>query len=390
MIKVVTALGNPSLNYELKNYSEFEIIGNDIQYMDGIVEVLEQNNNVDYIIISEILDGQLRLINLIDIIYKINKKIKVIVILNERNIEIEESLIRKGIHDILYNNTDIIEIVNLLKTRNVEILNKELRDEIDELKKIILEKNSKKVFKIKNNNYSKKGECKVIAITGSSGVGKTSFSVLLANELKKKYKILLIDFDLVNSDINIIYKIKNNYIDDEIFSLKDYRTAINNKFDVITGFNYLFYSKKIDIKKLEIELREMKNSYDYIIVDTYSDPKLLENKIIYSLCDDIILLTGINNLELKKSQKLLNMINRNLEVSTKKVHIVLYKYKIIDLIFYRKFIFKKVFENIDVVGKIRYINYNNLYINNCFRKIYFNLNIKKFCLLLIKKLNELE
>ena len=28
MIKIITALGNPSLNTELKKYSEFEVIGN--------------------------------------------------------------------------------------------------------------------------------------------------------------------------------------------------------------------------------------------------------------------------------------------------------------------------------------------------------------------------
>lgn len=388
MIKIVTALGNPALNYELKKYSEFEIIGNDIQYMDGIVEVLEQNNNIDYIIISEILDGQVRLINLIDIIYKINRKIKVIVILNERNIEIEDSLIRKGIHDILYNYTDIIEIVNLLKNRNIELLNKELRDEIDELKKIILKKNRKKILKKKTDNYRTKNECRVIGVTGSSGIGKTSFSILLANKLKKKYKILLIDLDLINSDINNFYKIKNDDIDNEAFSLKNYRTSIDSNFDVITGFNYLFYQRKVDTKQVEIELNEIKNSYDYIIVDTCSEPTFLENKIIFNLCDYIILLTGINNLEIKKSLRLLNIINRNLGVDTRKINIVLYKYKILDLIFYKKFTFKDVFKGINILGKIRYINSNNLYINNNFRKMYFNLNIKRFCLLLIKNLNE--
>ncbi|MBP3501930.1 MAG: hypothetical protein J6K42_00395, partial [Clostridia bacterium] len=77
MIKIVTALGNPNLNNELNKYREFEIIGKDIQYMDGIIEILELNANIDYLIISEILDGQISLENLIDIIYKINKKIKI-------------------------------------------------------------------------------------------------------------------------------------------------------------------------------------------------------------------------------------------------------------------------------------------------------------------------
>ena len=41
MIKIVTALGNPCLNTELNKYDDFEIIGKDIQYKDGIIEILE-------------------------------------------------------------------------------------------------------------------------------------------------------------------------------------------------------------------------------------------------------------------------------------------------------------------------------------------------------------
>ena len=131
MIKIITALGNPILNNELRKYSEFEVIGKDIQYMDGIIELLEINPNINYLILSEILDGQTDLTDLIDKIIKINRKIKIIIILNDKNIEIEEKLAQKGIYDILYDKTDIIEIINLLKTKNIEYLNKELREEIN-------------------------------------------------------------------------------------------------------------------------------------------------------------------------------------------------------------------------------------------------------------------
>ena len=53
MIKIVTALGNPSLNTELKKHSEFEVIGKDIQYKDGVLEILELSNDINYLIISE-------------------------------------------------------------------------------------------------------------------------------------------------------------------------------------------------------------------------------------------------------------------------------------------------------------------------------------------------
>ena len=94
MIRIVTALGNPSLNTELKKYSEFEVIGKDIQYKDGVLEILELNNDINYLIISEMLDGIISFEELINLIKKLNRKIKIIVVLKEKNIEMEEYLIK--------------------------------------------------------------------------------------------------------------------------------------------------------------------------------------------------------------------------------------------------------------------------------------------------------
>ena len=91
MIKIVTALGNPCLNTELNKYDDFEIIGKDIQYKDGIIEILELNNDVNYVIISEMLDG---IISFEEVINSINRKIKIIAVLKEKNIEIEEYLLK--------------------------------------------------------------------------------------------------------------------------------------------------------------------------------------------------------------------------------------------------------------------------------------------------------
>ena len=94
MIKIVTALGNPSLNTELKKHSEFEVIGKDIQYKDGVLEILELNNDINYLIISEMLDGIISFEELINLIKKFNRKIKIIVVLKEKNIEMEEYFIK--------------------------------------------------------------------------------------------------------------------------------------------------------------------------------------------------------------------------------------------------------------------------------------------------------
>ena len=55
MKTIITALLNKTVNDKLKEYNEIQVIMNDIQYQDGIIEALETNNNIDYIILSELL-----------------------------------------------------------------------------------------------------------------------------------------------------------------------------------------------------------------------------------------------------------------------------------------------------------------------------------------------
>ena len=77
MKTVITAIANPIINNELKKEKNIEVIGNDIQYKDGVIEILEKNIEVNYIILSDILIGEELLINLIRKINEINKNIKI-------------------------------------------------------------------------------------------------------------------------------------------------------------------------------------------------------------------------------------------------------------------------------------------------------------------------
>ena len=71
---VVTALGNPKINEELKE-NNINVITSDIQYQEGILEYLDKNNNINYLIIDENLPGNLKTEELIYNIKKINNKI---------------------------------------------------------------------------------------------------------------------------------------------------------------------------------------------------------------------------------------------------------------------------------------------------------------------------
>ena len=51
-MKIITAIGDPHINEELKKDELYHVIGVDIQYQDGIFEIMEKNNNIDYIILN--------------------------------------------------------------------------------------------------------------------------------------------------------------------------------------------------------------------------------------------------------------------------------------------------------------------------------------------------
>lgn len=78
---VITALLNKTVNERLKEYKEIKVIMNDIQYQEGIIEALEINKNINVLILSELLPGQLNIKELIEEIKKINNKIKIIIFL---------------------------------------------------------------------------------------------------------------------------------------------------------------------------------------------------------------------------------------------------------------------------------------------------------------------
>ena len=116
MNKIVTAIGNKNINLKLKQEEKIEVIGEDIQYEDGILELLEKEININFLIISEEIVNKNKIINLIEKIKIINKYIKIILILENKDEELENILFGKGIYKIIYNNqmtiTDLIKILN--------------------------------------------------------------------------------------------------------------------------------------------------------------------------------------------------------------------------------------------------------------------------------------
>ena len=156
MKKIITALQNKKINEKLANEEEIKVMMNDIQYKEGILEALEIDSNIDFIILSELLPGEIKLEILIEKIKEKNNNIKIIIILENKKEELENYLLSKGKIFIFYNNE--ITIQELLKIINEKYNQEKLEKEINEIKKIINQENinliKKDEEKIEENNYT--------------------------------------------------------------------------------------------------------------------------------------------------------------------------------------------------------------------------------------------
>ena len=423
MKKIVTALGNQILNENLKNEKEFEILGQDIPYQEGIFEIMEEKNEIDYLILSEILPGENNIEKLIEKIKEKNNNIKIIIILEKRKKELENILYKKGILKIYYNNeVEINEIVSYIKEEdkkeNLKKDNEEIKKELNNLKEILIknniyhneEENDKNIIKnnkIKNINYKKcrniennkfkildnkknnkeKINKKIISIVGTGGVGKSIVTLNLAKSFKEtQNKILIIDFDILNNSLHTILGVnkypqkikeklqKNDLIKNKI-NVKELIIKINKKVDLISGINLLFDSKyKISNEKIKFILEELKQSYDVIIIDTSSECFFDYTKNILKNSNNILFLLEANLLEIKKAQNLLKIYIEEWKISKERFNLIINKYNensVDDVII------NNIFSEYKILGKIKMNKkYNNL-INKNYKNKLFQNNLKK-------------
>jgi len=395
MKKIITALAEPQLNNELKKEEDFIVIGKDIQYQEGVIEILETEKEVDFLIISEALPGNEKLENLIEKIKQINNEVNIVIILENKKEELEKNLYSKNVYLILYNKIEIKEIIKLIKNKK-EDENEKIKKEINDLKKIIIEQNSKnkqnkkqKIKEVKELNSQKE----IICILGSGGVGKSIFTVNLAKSLiYSKKKILIIDFDILNNSLHTILGVKkysekiskkikeNNLIKDRI-GLKELKIKINKRIDLISGINLLFDSKyKINNIQFNNLFNDVKKFYDVIIIDTSSECFFNYTKDIIKKSNINIFIVEPNLLEIQKSKNILKIYKEEWNIDNNKINILFNKFNknSIDIN-----ILKIIFSEYNIIGKIDINNKYNLIINKNANKI--DKNIKKEYLKIIEK-----
>lgn len=380
-MKIITAIGDTYINNKLREIENIEVIGKDIQYQDGILEILEETNNIDLIILSNNILGNYEFNILINKIENINKNFELIIFLKEKDLLIENFLNSKNIYKIYYLNKENYEIFfNNFNSNNIK---KEVEKEINDFKKIILKNNkinskkyknkkrklrlkkesfiSKRYIKIREKNIKKNAE--IIAITGNYGSGKSVVSTMLSNVISNKNKkVLLIDFNIFNSSINSIFGIKKY---PKNFNKLNYKSLIikyNKNLNIFCGIDLLF-NEKYEIKNTILNniFNELKLYFEYIILDLNSSINYKFIKTILIASDKIIFLLEPNLIEIKKSQNILEVYLKDFNLNIDKIKIVFNKTNKYEI---AESILEEIFSNFKIIGNIKYQEKYNLFLNN--------------------------
>ena len=356
MIKIITAMNNPKINDELKNEKNIELICKDIFYKEGILEILENEININYIIINSELPGEIKLNNLIEKILEKNEKIKIIILIKKEN--------KNNFYKIKNDKKDIkndnIEIIKDIKNKNIIRIFYKNEIKIEQLKKYNQIKNNNENNKEPNNKKIKNktiiffGERSIIILGITKSIEKNNKKILLIELNKKESDLLLILSKNKNNKKNLIIKkqkIKKykkthkKYLNkNKIKIIQNLIVKINKNIDIIS------YKKKINfniIKKLE-------KKYEYIFIEINSEKN--SKKIINNINKKILIIRP-NILGIKNAKKIIekNKIN---------------KYKII-INNYNKYsinteIIEKIFKE-KIIGKIKYNQEYDKIINNNFK-----------------------
>ena len=344
MKKVILAINNKKIIQKIKQNKEIEIINN-VQYREGILEILDKEKNISNIYIEEKIPGIISIEKLIEKIKIINKKINIIIFLEKEELEKINKLKKLEIKNIYIKNKLIInkkkKINNnkLLKNKKTKLNNK-IKD-----KKIINKKTKEK--NIKNN--------KIIFIYGNKKTGKTTITnLILIYLLKLNKKILL---------ININKKIENNYL--KIFSNyniekeKKIENKNNNKnkiykFEIKINSNMTFLpiiNQKIIYSEIKSFLLKCSKKYDYILVDSGNTGNYKIKQIIMQTSNVKIKVIDPNTLGIKDIEGNIETEKVEKQNNNISLHIIYNKYYFNSV---SPLIFKNILKNFKNIHTIFY------------------------------------
>lgn len=191
-------------------------------------------------------------------------------------------------------------------------------------------------------NDNKKG--KIITVTSAKGgVGKTIFLLNLAGIFSRmKQKVLIVDCDLVGGavalDLNL-NPIKNIFhISDDIFNNRyqnytDYLTSYQDNIDIVASCKDPKQALKIDMNYIMMFLKQVKNEYDIILVDT-THGFTKENINILDKSDIILYMMTNDIMDIKNTKSYMEVMN---DIEMDHIKIILNNSRDINLNYFSKY-----------------------------------------------------
>lgn len=191
-------------------------------------------------------------------------------------------------------------------------------------------------------NENKKG--KIITVTSAKGgVGKTIFLLNLVGIFSRmKQKVLIVDCDLVGGavalDLNL-NPIKNIFhISDDIFNNRyqnytDYITSYQDNIDIVASCKDPKQALKIDMNYIMMFLKQVKNEYDIILVDT-THGFTKENINILDKSDIILYMMTNDIMDIKNTKSYMEVMN---DIEMDHIKIILNNSRDINLNYFSKY-----------------------------------------------------
>ena len=331
MKSVLTAIGNPMLNRKFTELEDYQVLTEDIRTDEELIEWMERVEQVDILFLCSNIIHNYAVDEFIRIIRKISKD-TIIFFFKSENIE---SSVKED---------DSLKIYNSL---------------VFDLK--FFEKIFQQIFRKKVKKYTSKTN----AISGPSGIGKSTFSTFLAQNVENKNsKTLLIDFDLDENHIKTILKLRKN--PEAQGNIKNMIVSVNKNLDVLYNLKNIFSNQEdVNFFMLQKMMNELKKEYPLILIDTSSNLENDYTKRIFYYSQKIIFLVEPNILGIKKAKNMLEVIENDWKIANEKINLVLNKTNMYEI---SQNIMQELFPDMKIIGKMKYLDSYNLMINRNINK----------------------
>lgn len=307
---ILVALNNIEIKNKIDEKYGLRVYSHDISYKEDVIEYLRRYNTPHVVITKLDLPGEVEYTEYIKTLKEINKKNKIIILVDNLSKKDKEFLFANEIFNIIQGNEVNIEVIyNQIETQEKIIYKTVYKENIEENKKII-------------------------SVIGTNGAGKSFVSSILSKSIAQytKNKVILISLDSMNPSIDIINNIKcsNTYVKDFVLDIAE---DINNVYKYVTkssSYDNLWYiNSKFDMFLYKFDenynkmLKNLIKKFDYIILDFPNE--ILKNLLYKYIKDEVIFVINPNYISLKQAKLYLEYISKNTKLDIKKIKIVVNK-----------------------------------------------------------------